>query len=48
MTTVTKTFLPTGYDTTRSTYYSINAPNSFVNCDTTSTTKTTVYLVRGS
>lgn len=47
MATVTKTFLPTGYDTTRSAYYSITGPNNFVNCDTTSTTKTTIYLVRG-
>lgn len=48
MATVTKTFLPTGYDTTRSAYYSITNPNNFVNCDTISTTRTNIYLVRGS
>lgn len=48
MATATKTFLPTGYDTTRSTYYSISNPDNFVNCDTTSTTRTNIYLVRGS
>lgn len=48
MATATKTFLPIGYDTTRSIYYSISNPDNFINCDTTSTTRTNIYLVRGS
>lgn len=48
MATVTKTFLPTGYDTTRSAFHDIADPNNFINCDTTSATRTTIYLVRGN